>query len=431
MEIIGTATKVSIHISENDHWGQKSLYMAILEMLKSEDCAGATVLRGLAGFGARSRIRTANIVDLSSELPLVIEWVDDPARVARVMPRLTEMVVEGLITCQQVEVVSYSHRGLRALRAAAPVRDLMSREVRTVTPDTPIADAVEMLIGKAYRSLPVVDADRRVVGILTDGDVLARLGLPDASVQLALTPGELGRELESLRCCGQTVADVMVSPVVTTTEDAAIADALRIMAARGIKRVPVVNRSGRLVGIVSRVDVLRALAQPLAQGMPERVLPPGQHTKVGEVMVTEVPTVQSTTPLNVVVDLLVNVAQRRIVVVDGERQVRGIITDGDLLKRASAAERTGLLQVFARRLGGGGSATIDLARRTAGEVMTANPITVTPETPLLDALRLLLQHKIKRAPVVDAEERLVGLVGREEILQALARDLPAGESAGA
>jgi CBS domain-containing protein len=427
MEIIGTATKVTIYIGESDRWGQKSLYLAILEMLKTEDCAGATVLRGLAGFGAHSRIHTASIVDLSSDLPLIIEWVDDPARVARVMPRLTEMVAEGLITCQQVEVVTYGHRGLRALRAAAPVRDLMSREVRTVTPDTPIAEAVEMLIGQAYRSLPVVDEAHRIVGILTDGDALARLGLPDASVQSALTAAELGRELETLRCCGQTVADVMVSPVVTTTEDAAIADALRVMAARGIKRVPVVNRSGRLVGIVSRVDVLRALAQPLAREAPERVLPPGQHTKVGEVMVAEVPAVLSTTPLDVVVDRLVNATQRRIVVVDAERHVLGIITDGDLLKRASPAERAGLLQAFARRLGGGGDATIDLAKRTAGEVMTTNPITVTPETPLLDALRLLLQHKIKRMPVVDAEEKLVGLVGREEILQALARDLPSAE----
>ncbi len=422
MEIIGTATKVMIYLGESDRWGQKSLYMAILEMLKAEDCTGATVLRGLAGFGAHSRIHTASIVDLSSDLPLVIEWVDDPARVARVMPRLTEMVAEGLITCEQVEVVTYSHRGLRALRAAAPVRDLMSREARTVTPATPIADAVEMLIGKTYRSLPVVDESRRIVGILTDGDLLARLGLPDASVLSALTAAELGRELDALRRSGQTVAELMVSPVVTVPEDAAIVDAMRVMAAHGIKRLPVVDQSDRIVGVVSRVDVLRAMAQPLAREAPERGLPPGHYTRVKDVMVADVPTVQSATPLNMVVDLLVNAAQRRIVVVDAQRHVLGIITDGDLLKRASAAERAGLLQAFARRLAGGGEATIDLAKRTAGEVMTANPITVAPETPLLDALRLLLQHKIKRLPVVDAGGQLVGLVGRGLILQALAGD---------
>jgi len=72
MEIVGTATKVTIYVGESDRWGQKSLYMAILEMLKAEDCAGATVTRGLASFGAHRRIRTASIVDLSSDLPLVM-----------------------------------------------------------------------------------------------------------------------------------------------------------------------------------------------------------------------------------------------------------------------------------------------------------------------------------------------------------------------
>jgi len=249
------------------------------------------------------------------------------------------------------------------------------------------------------------------------------LGLPGAGVQSALTAAELGREMNALRRSGLTVADLMVSPVVTITEDAAIADAVRVMTERGIKRVPVVDRIGRVVGIVSRVDVLRALAQPLPREASERVLPPGEHVKVKDVMVVDVPTVQSTTPLNIVVDLLVNATQRRIVVVDAQRHVLGIITDGDLLKRAGAGERVGLLQAFARRFGSGG-ATIELTKRTADEVMTANPITVTPETPLLDALRLLLQHKIKRLPVVDAEGRMVGLVGRGAILQALATDFP-------
>ena len=257
MEIVGTATKVTVYIGESDRWAGKPLHMAILDVLKAADCAGATVTRGIAGFGSHSRIRTASIVDLSADLPLIVEWVDDPARVERVMPKIKEMVAEGMITTQQVEVVAYGHRELRALPAAAPVRDLMSREVRSVKPDTSVAAAVEMLIGKAYKSLPVVDGEGRVVGILTDGDLLARLGLPKAGVQTALAPGELGRELEALRHSGRPVRDVMVSPAVTTTEDAPVAQAVRIMTQRGIKRLPVVDRDGRLVGVVSRVDVLR------------------------------------------------------------------------------------------------------------------------------------------------------------------------------
>ncbi len=425
MEIIGTASKVTIYIGESDRHGNKPLYMAILELLKAEDCAGATVVRGLAGFGAHSRIRTATIVDLAADLPLIVQWVDDPARVARVMPRLVEMVTEGLITCEEVEVLTYGHRELRALHAAAPVRDVMSREVRSVTADTPVAEAIEMLIGKVYRALPVVDAERRVVGILTDGDLLARLDLPDASLQRALTEAELNRELALLRDSGQTVADLMVSPVITVTEDAPIADAVRVMTERGIKRLPVVDHKGQLVGMVSRVDVLRALAQPPMREASERTPQPGTHAKVADVMLTQVQTVRSDAKLNKIVELLVSTAERRVVVVDAQRHVLGIITDGDLLKRATADERAGILQALGRRLPGGRRpVTLDVAGRTADEVMTAHPITVTADTPLLQALRLLLQHKIKRLPVVDDEARLVGLVGRAQILQALAQALP-------
>lgn len=141
-------------------------------------------------------------------------------------------------------------------------------------------------------------------------------------------------------------------------------------------------------------------------------------------MLTQVQTVRSDAKLNKIVELLVSTAERRVVVVDAQRHVLGIITDGDLLKRATADERAGILQALGRRRPGSRPAALALAGRTADEVMTAQPVTVTAETPLLEALRLLLQHKVKRLPVVDSEGRLVGLVGRGQILQALAQALP-------
>lgn len=423
MEIVGTAQKVTIYIGESDRWGQKPLYMAILEMLKSEDCAGATVTRGLAGFGAHSRIKTARIVDLSSDLPLEIVWVDDPARIARVMPRLTEMVAEGLITCEEVEVIAYGYRELRALRTSTPVHDIMRREVQSVAPDMPVADAVEMLIGKPYRALPVTDENRRVVGILTDGDLLARLGLPNASIQRELSRTELRRQFETLRAGKQIVQDLMTTPVFTVMDETPVAEAVRLMTQRGIKRLPVVDREGRLVGMVSRLDVLRALAQPVVKAMPEQEVVPGRYSRVGEIMLANAPTVPADAPLNVVVDLLVSAGQRRVVVVDSDRRVMGIITDGDLLQRSAETERPDLLRSLAARMSLGSSATLTLAPRTAADVMTRNPVTTTPEAELLDALRLLLDHRVKRLPVVDREGRLVGIIGRGEILRALAQDV--------
>ena len=339
------------------------------------------------------------------------------------MPRLVEMVTEGLITCQEVEVVTYGHRELRRLPAAAPVSSIMSREVARVTPDTPVAQAVSLLLKKTYRTLPVVDSEHRVVGILTDGDLLRRAHLLATSAQRELTDAEIDATLAELRAGGATVGDFMTPDPVTVTADITVAEAVRLMTDRGIKRIPVIDREARLIGIVSRLDVLRALSQPPVRELPEPAPRPGQHTRVADVMLTDVPAVPADAPLNRIVDLLVTSGQRRVMVVDGEKRVLGIITDGDLLHRAAEPARSGLLQVLTARLPAGSKGSLALGRQTAADVMTHDPAVVHVGTPLMQALRVLLERKIKRLPVVDDAGRLVGLVGRTEILQALAKDL--------
>lgn len=430
MEIVGLAKKVTIYIGESDRWQRKPLHAAILEMLKKEDCAGATVTRALSGFGAHSRIHTASLVDLSADLPLIIEWVDNPDRVERVMPRLREMVLEGLITVHDVEVITYSHRRLRELPAEAPVRDVMSREVHKVQPDAPLAQAVELLLDKVYRALPVVDSEGRMMGILTDGDLLDKADILAISAQMELNEAELAQELYRLRQTGQTVGECMTPNPVTVTDETTIAQAVRVMVEHNIKRLPVVDAQGKLVGMVSRIDVLRALSQPPVAESPRKSPLPGQHVQVGDVMMTNVPTVRINAPLTEIVDLLVGHAQRRVVVIDEQRRVVGIITDGDLIKRATAAERGGIVQSLTRRLPLGQTESFQLSRRTAAEVMTGQVVTIGPETTLLEALRLLLEHKIKRLPVVDAEGRLLGLVGRGGILQTLGPSSNSEKSTG-
>lgn len=110
MQVTGSAKKVTIYIDESDKWEHKPLHLAILEILRKEDCAGATVMRALAGFGAHSRIHSASLVALSADLPLVIEWVDSPEHIDRVLPSIQAMVTEGLIIVQEVEIISYRRR---------------------------------------------------------------------------------------------------------------------------------------------------------------------------------------------------------------------------------------------------------------------------------------------------------------------------------
>jgi PII-like signaling protein len=110
MRITGPGKQLRIFIGESDRWQHRSLADAILEMLREEGLAGATVLRGVAGFGAHSRIHTAHVLRLSEDLPIVIEVIDRPDRIEKVMPRLDEMVREGLVVVADVEIVVYRHR---------------------------------------------------------------------------------------------------------------------------------------------------------------------------------------------------------------------------------------------------------------------------------------------------------------------------------
>jgi PII-like signaling protein len=107
VKLEGEGKLLRIFIGESDKHGRKPLYQAIVEMLREEGLAGATVLRGIEGFGATSRLHTARILRLSEDLPIVIEVADTAERIEAIMPRIDEMVSEGLVTLERVEVVTY------------------------------------------------------------------------------------------------------------------------------------------------------------------------------------------------------------------------------------------------------------------------------------------------------------------------------------
>ena len=107
----GEHTRVRIFIGEDDRCGAEPLYSAIVHMLRREGIAGATVLRGVMGFGANSVLKTANILRLSQDLPLVVEVVDTRENIDRVLPKLDEMISEGLVTLERVGVFRYAPKG--------------------------------------------------------------------------------------------------------------------------------------------------------------------------------------------------------------------------------------------------------------------------------------------------------------------------------
>jgi uncharacterized protein len=99
-----------IFIGESDKYGSSSLYEAIVIKARHLNLAGATVLRGIMGYGATSRIHTTKVLRLSEDLPIVIEIIDTEENIEKILPFLDETVKEGLITMERVSVMKYRHR---------------------------------------------------------------------------------------------------------------------------------------------------------------------------------------------------------------------------------------------------------------------------------------------------------------------------------
>ncbi|MDE3155115.1 MAG: DUF190 domain-containing protein [Acidobacteriota bacterium] len=419
----GTGRQLTIFVGESDQYHHQPLYLAIVERLRREGCGGATVTRGLAGFGASSLIHTASIVRLSIDLPIVITVVDRPARIARVLAAVQEMAPHALIVAQEVDIVQSGVPFKEGLPHIA-VSELMRRDVVTVRPDTLVREVVELLVTRDFTAVPVVDAAGRVVGMISDRDLLTRGGTHVAiDLQRATDPAFVRELHEALQGSTRKVEELMTREVVTITPDTPLGTAARLMVDRAIKRLPVVDAEQRLVGILGRLDVLNTLA---AVHLPEwQPAATGGGTTVGDIMDPDVPTARESAPIEELFGRLVASVHKRVVIVDAARHVVGLVADGDLLSRVGREHWPGVVELLAskvpvQRLSERARRHVQQLRgKTAKDVMAHDVISVRREMPIASALTLSAERHAKRMPVVDADGVLVGIVGRTALLRAL------------
>ena len=309
--------------------------------------------------------------------------------------------------------------------------EVMQREVVSVHPDTPIATVVEMLITRGVKAVPVVDSNSWVVGMITGGDLLERAGLSlRLSLQQHVDPRIVRDEIAALTAGGKVAADVMTADVTTIDEQTPLREATRLMTQQRIKRLPVIDRHGRLCGILSRADVLRhmnALAPDAAPSPMDRELPLASGRYVSDVFDPNVPTAAPATPLDEVIGKLVSTALRRVVITDPQRHVLGMITDADLIERLGESANASLLQILRSHLpflgsdDAGRQALAQLHTWQAQDVMRRDPIVIGANAPIVEAIQVMMTKHIKRVPVVDQHGRLLGMVDRQAILRALSQ----------
>jgi uncharacterized protein len=113
MKLPSEAELLRVFIGESDTHQGRPLYEVLVEEARRRGLAGATVLRGTIGFGASSRIHTAHILRLSEDLPMVVEIVDTPEKIAAFLPDLDALIEEGLVTLERVRVILYRHNPAR------------------------------------------------------------------------------------------------------------------------------------------------------------------------------------------------------------------------------------------------------------------------------------------------------------------------------
>ena len=163
---------------------------------------------------------------------------------------------------QKIYTVAFRHAQARCASAMC-VRDAMTRNVLSLNKFDDISNAVKLLAEKNISGLPVVDRENRVVGIISEADVVSMVGSRRAHTFKEILRSIVGHPLPE-RKMGHLVGDIMTSPAITVTPDTEISEAVRLMDGRRIRRLPVVDKDQRLVGLISRSDIVKAMGRKLS-----------------------------------------------------------------------------------------------------------------------------------------------------------------------
>lgn len=411
-----TAERIRIYCDQADRWQHQPLVAAVVRQLWRQRAAGVTVMHGVEGFGGSRHLHVHRRLELTANNPVLTEWLDSPARLEEVWPRLAPMLEHAVVTRETVHFLVGPHHGARRLLADATVADVMQREVSTVSADMPLPDVVALMNHAALRFVPVVDADR-LVGVLSNGDLVERGGV-HLRLELQQVAGGPVAEIPGDR----RARDVMTPDPITVSPETRLRHVAQLMMERRIKRIPVVQAEV-LVGLASRVDLLRTVAEVTPATADN---PPVDHARtIGEVAVAEVPTVHESTPVADVLDAVVSTRLNRAVVVDDDNRVVGLVTDAEVLRRIGA-HHASLLDRLMRR-----AHRLDepiAYGTTARDLMISPLLTVARSMPIGAAIQRMLADHRKLLPVVDDDGRLCGMVDRADALRATFADRGPGDA---
>lgn len=416
---------IEIFTSEDARWRGEPIHGAIVRYVNGLKIAARTIVtRGVEGSYENGGIATQWIEVLSFNMPIRITVILPASELDSVLPGIQDRVTDGIIALRDMDVIFHRTSG-SLLPKNTRVREIMTAAPASVRADTPLDVVAKILFSSTFTGVPVVDESGFPVGVIAQGDMIYRANLP-FRINL-LTADEKSKDHAAIQELGKKHArEIMTQPAVVIDQDRTATEAVHLMLEKNVKRLPVVNKSKKLVGILSRLDVFNAMLQgrPDWRSFQEKNIQVENLKYVSDITRRDVCTVLPDAPVDTVIQVIDSNDIERVCVVDSQGFFLGLISDRDLLI-AFADRHPGILEYLSSRI-----PFTDKGRRyrelqehlkakTAAEIMKTQVVTIREDAPLEEAIRTMLEKVIKRLPVVDQEGRFKGMLSRDSLLQAV------------
>ncbi|HFQ79841.1 MAG TPA: CBS domain-containing protein [Desulfobacterales bacterium] len=415
---------IEIFTSEEARWHGRALYGAVVEYVNDLKIAARTIVtRGFEGSYENGEVATGRLEALSYNMPLSITIIMPASELDLVLATIEDMVGDGIIAVRDLDVVSHKTQGLLMPRYMR-VREIMTPSPQTAAVNTPLGEVARLLLSASFTGLPVVDKDNRPIGVIAQGDLIYKAKMP---MRLGLL-AQCGKEktsaaLEALNT--RTAGEIMTQPPIVIEQDKLVTEAVNLMIAKKVKRLPVIDTAGKLVGILSRVDVFHTITKkcPDWSGFQGQDIQVENLRFVSDIVRrdTAAYTVLPDTAVSEVMQVIDSNDIQRVCVVDKDGFLLGIISDRDLLI-AFIDRHPGIWDYFVS-----GLSFTERGRRhkklrehlqanTAADVMNREITTIREDAPIEEAIKIMLDKVIKHLPVLDAEGKFKGLISRDSLL---------------
>ncbi len=409
---------IEIFTNEEARYRGKPVADAVIEYVSGlKIAARCIVTRGIAGCYESGEVATGRLEVLSFNLPIRIYIVLPAAATDQVLAGLDQLVGSGILALHDLTVVSHKAANTFFPRQMT-VRDVMTVEPARVETDSPASEAARLLLSSIFTGLPVVDAGGRPVGVVTQGDLIAKGGLP---LRLGLlAESAQGDEEAVMATLGRKrVEEIMTAPAVIIQEDRPLTEAVDIMLTNKLKRLPVVGKGGRLVGMLSRLDIFKTVMReaPDWEAFRAQEITVNNLRTVKDIVRRDTRTVSPETTIDTVIRIINGNDIQCVAVVNGNGTLIGMIADSDLLHYFKP-DPEGLRALFARLAHPSGKDLAErLAATTAFDVMCSDLLTVEEDMLIEDAIRLMTEKRLKRLPVIDVAGRFKGMISRDSLLR--------------